>query len=329
MSSDHIDELGILALGSRLKRLSDRIMTDGARIYAAQEADFEPRWFPLATLLKKEPLLPVGDAAKALGLSHAAVSQLANAMTRSGIITSEKSAEDERRTLLSLTPKGQQLLEQVAPLWDNIRDALSEVAAASGTDFLAAVGHIEHALDVSSFYDRAMEHSRKRQRDAVEIVDYAPEHRASFEECNRYWLEKYFTVEPIDAEIFANPQGYILEKGGHIFMARLNGEIVGTCALIKTGENLFEVAKMGVLEKAQGKQAGKKLILACIEKARELGAESLELMTSNSLKSAVSLYQKVGFTITHCGPHPRYKRCDTVMAMDLRAPARERMRKSA
>lgn len=329
MSSDHIDELGVLALGSRLKRLSDRIMTDGARIYKAQEADFEPRWFPLATLLNKMPSLAVGDAAKALGQSHAAVSQIADAMIRRGVVSSEKSAEDERRTLLTLTPKGRTLLDEIAPLWDSIRNALDEVVSMSGTDFLAAVGHIEHALDVSSFYDRAMEHSRKRQQDAVEIIDYAPEHRASFEECNRYWLEKYFTVEPIDEEIFANPEEYILSKGGHIFMAQLNGEIVGTCALIKTGENLFEVAKMGVLEKAQGKQAGKKLILACIEKARELGAESLELMTSNRLKPAVSLYQKVGFTITHCGPHPRYKRCDTVMAMDLREPARERMRKSA
>ena len=42
-----IDELGELALGSRLKRLSDRVMKDGKALYARNNIDFEPTCFPV------------------------------------------------------------------------------------------------------------------------------------------------------------------------------------------------------------------------------------------------------------------------------------------
>jgi len=36
-------------------------------------------------------------------------------------------------------------------------------------------------------------------------------------------------------------------------MARYNREIVGTCALIKTDDDTYELAKMAVTERARGK----------------------------------------------------------------------------
>jgi len=44
-----------------------------------------------------------------------------------------------------------------------------------------------------------------------------------------------------------------LQPGGHILMARYNREIVGTCALIKTDDDTYELAKMAVTERARGK----------------------------------------------------------------------------
>jgi len=39
-------------------------------------------------------------------------------------------------------------------------------------------------------------------------------------------------------------------------MARYNREIVGTCALIKTDDDTYELAKMAVTERARGKNIG-------------------------------------------------------------------------
>ena len=52
--TDILDELGALALGSRLKRLSDALFQDGARIYQAAGQGFEPRWFPVFVYLYRK-----------------------------------------------------------------------------------------------------------------------------------------------------------------------------------------------------------------------------------------------------------------------------------
>jgi hypothetical protein len=53
---DVFNHLGELALGSRLKRLSDQIMRDGGKIYKDNAIDFEPRWFPIFYVISmKEP----------------------------------------------------------------------------------------------------------------------------------------------------------------------------------------------------------------------------------------------------------------------------------
>ncbi len=90
----------------------------------------------------------------------------------------------------------------------------------------------------------------------VEIIPFDESLLAHFKELNVAWLKKYFYVEPIDEEIFAHPRQYILEKGGYIFFARYANEIVGTCALMKLGNGDFELAKMAVDEKFQGKKIG-------------------------------------------------------------------------
>ena len=60
------------------------------------------------------------------------------------------------------------------------------------------------------------------------------------------WLEKYFTVEPIDKEILNSPGEEVIKKGGEVFFALLDNEVVGTCAVIKVGRKTYELTKMAV-----------------------------------------------------------------------------------
>ena len=46
-----INELGTLALGSRIKNLGELLMRDMAKVYKEQNIDFEPRWFTLFQLI--------------------------------------------------------------------------------------------------------------------------------------------------------------------------------------------------------------------------------------------------------------------------------------
>jgi len=54
--SDLIGQLGELALASRMRRLSERLLRDTSRVYDELDADFQARWFPLLqALLRRSP----------------------------------------------------------------------------------------------------------------------------------------------------------------------------------------------------------------------------------------------------------------------------------
>ncbi|MCB1633894.1 MAG: MarR family transcriptional regulator, partial [Xanthomonadales bacterium] len=87
-SGDFLDELGELALGSRLKRLADRIMADAAAIYRHLGHDMQPRWFTLLALLYRHGQCNVVEAAERLGLSQPAISQFSQQLVQRGLISS-------------------------------------------------------------------------------------------------------------------------------------------------------------------------------------------------------------------------------------------------
>ena len=40
----------------------------------------------------------------------------------------------------------------------------------------------------------------------INIVEYQPHHQQYFEQLNRYWIEKYFVMEPVDEFVLTNPE---------------------------------------------------------------------------------------------------------------------------
>lgn len=291
-------------------------MADGIQIYKAQALGFEPHWFPLFRLLADEGPHTVGAAATSLGLTHAAVSQQARMLTQKKLLASRKDPKDERRRVLLLSAEGQALLPKLQLVWEDIEAGIQQMVDHSGVDILTCLDGLEDAQQQRSLFQRVQAKSQARLQSAVEIIGFAPEHRAHFKRINMQWLQKQFELEPVDLEILDEPERIVLQPGGHIYFAKVEGEIVGTCALLKQGER-FELTKMGVLEKARGRQIGQKLLQHAIEEAKRLGAPSLFLLTTSVLRPAVSLYRKLGFVVTHAGPHPKYKRADLTMELSL------------
>ncbi|MDR1997914.1 MAG: GNAT family N-acetyltransferase [Candidatus Margulisbacteria bacterium] len=150
----------------------------------------------------------------------------------------------------------------------------------------------------------------------VEIVDFQTEYQPAFKALNEEWIAAYFELEPEDYPALNDPQGHILAKGGKILVAILDGAPVGVCALIKLSGSPYdyELAKMAVAPRAQGQGVGYLLGRAALRKARELDARGVYLTTNSALRSAVRLYQKLGFK-TIPGASPHYKRGDVQMAL--------------
>lgn len=130
----------------------------------------------------------------------------------------------------------------------------------------------------------------------IEIIPYSNDLKEAIKILNYEWLEKYFRVEQSDIQSLSNPNEEIIDKGGFIFYAKLNGEIVGTASLLKKTEDIFELGKMAVSEKAQGHKIGTLLLEHCLQFARQKQIRTLILYSNTKLKSALHLYRKYGFS---------------------------------
>lgn len=153
----------------------------------------------------------------------------------------------------------------------------------------------------------------------VRLREFQPGDEAGFRRLNEEWLTKYFSVEPKDRELFADPHQKIIASGGAIFILELGGEPVGCCALMTKDAETLEVAKMAVTEAHQGKGFGRMLLEACIEKAQSLGKKRLFIETNSQLAAAIALYRKLGFVDLSPGPSasPQYARGDLLMELKL------------
>lgn len=163
-----------------------------------------------------------------------------------------------------------------------------------------------------------MDRIKEKQRSEVKIVDYRNEFKSQFRDLNYDWIKKYFTIEEKDKNILENPEKEIIKKGGFILFAEYENEIAGTVALIKHNKNEFELAKMAVSEKFQGKQIGKSLAIAAIERAKSLNASVLFLETNSTLIPALNLYDKLGFNQVEMKKQSDYSRATLRMELDLK-----------
>ena len=150
----------------------------------------------------------------------------------------------------------------------------------------------------------------------ITIINYEPKLAPYFKAINAAWIEQYFKLEEHDLHQLDTPKESILEPGGAILFASYGDQIAGTCALIKTGEKEFELAKMGVDEKYRGKQIGKTLLKAAVEKAKAMGAIKIWLGSSTKLQPALRLYEQFDFKRVPLQPSP-YARADIRMELNL------------
>lgn len=152
--------------------------------------------------------------------------------------------------------------------------------------------------------------------DKIVIEEYRPEWQPYFEALNKAWIEKYFVLEEIDRWVLSNPEEAILKGGGKVLFAVYNGQVIGTVALKKADNQTVEMNKMAVNEGFKGLGIGKLLCQSAISTAREMGMKELVLYTHSSLKPALGIYKKLGFTEVPVEAG-KYKRADVKMSINL------------
>lgn len=318
MSTDVLSDLGYVFLGSRLKRLGERMQSGAARVIADAGVPVQPTHMPLLTALDRESLT-VGQLADAVGSSQPGVTRGVGQLVALGLVQSAPGADQRQRTL-SLTAAGEAAMARIKVLiWPRVGRAAADMCDGLTGGLLDQLAGLESRLADESLDARVtrVPHHGLTLREFDE--DLAP----IFHDINAEWIESMFQMEPADRDVLLHPREHILDPGGAILFVEAPGlGVIGTCALRKTGAGCFELTKMGVREVARGLKAGEFLLAETLKRAEALGAETLYLLTSARCAPAIHLYEKLGFEhdaeiMAEYGA--RYARCD--VAMRYRRPS--------
>lgn len=149
-----INELGVLAIATRMQRLAEQIRKDGLLIYKAHGIDFEPKWFPIIYTLHVKPVLSVVEISAEIGYSHPSTISLLKELEKQKLVKSGKDKTDERKRLVQLTGKGQLLIEQMKPVWEVMIAATAQLIETEN-NLMKAIQEVEQQMELQGFYQRA------------------------------------------------------------------------------------------------------------------------------------------------------------------------------
>ncbi len=150
-----INNVGALALSTRLQVLSEQLRKDGALLYKEYDINFEPKWFPVIYTLHQKKALSVVEIAMEIGYSHPSTISLLKELEKEKIVQSKKDKADERKRIISLSAKGEELIIKMLPVWSIINSALEEIID-NENNLLKAINEAEEKIKRSSFFQRAL-----------------------------------------------------------------------------------------------------------------------------------------------------------------------------
>lgn len=314
MSGDVLKERGQLFLGSRLKRLAERMQSDVILVTERAGLPIQPSQYPLLATLDRYGPKTVGELTQAMELSQPTVTRAVSRLVEMGLIEVSRVRRDQRHKTISLTEAGQAAMAASKRLvWPQVEAAVAEITHGLSGSLLDQIMAIEDRLTERPLHQRAL----SSVQPDLKIREFSDDLAVAFRDINAQWITSMYSLEQADRDVLDNPKARIVDPGGAILFVEAEGlGIVGACALRKTGEGRFELTKMGVLETARGRKAGEFLLKAIIDRAQAMGAELLYLLSNRKSAAAIHLYEKLGFVhdaeiMRDYGA--RYARCDVAM----------------
>lgn len=306
MEQDFLVQLKQLGFTARIKRLHEKIVSSTVDHYAAMNLDLEPNWHVVFLLLKENKKQSITELSNALGFSHPGIIKMIHKMVNRGYVQRHKDPTDNRKTLVQLTPKGVRQLPLLEREWQRIGDVLKTFV---DDDFLNGLTQLENRFEQQSFRHRYQNKHKKKYQ--IRLAKTS-EHKT----IGNLLVQVYSRLEgfPKPNEHpryydYLSHVGELTQKDGvELWVASSeNEEILGAVLYFSIMEhygsggsaseqkNASGFRLLAVSEKARGLGIGKALIEACISKARKDGNSELIIHSTEYMKVAWKMYERLGF----------------------------------
>ena len=147
MVEDVVRALGYLCLGTRLKRIGERLQSDTQKIIDEYDAPVQPALYPLLAALDRLGPLGIGEIAEALGITQPGATRSVSELTKMGLVAAEAPPDDQRRRVITLTETGRAAVHQgKTVIWPRIEAAVAELCRDLPEGLLAQLAAIEDRL---------------------------------------------------------------------------------------------------------------------------------------------------------------------------------------
>lgn len=147
MVEDVVRSLGFLCLGSRFRRIGERLQADTQQIIDAFGISILPAQYPFLAAIDRAGPLTIGELAQAVGITQPGATRTVSQLLELGYVEMQAPVEDQRRRLVSLSPKGRELVDYSRQsVWPRIEEAVSELCGDLSGPLLDQLVAIEAGL---------------------------------------------------------------------------------------------------------------------------------------------------------------------------------------
>lgn len=247
-----------LVLGNLLQRLNENLRKEAQQFYKSQNIDFEPKWFPVIYVLSQKQAISVVELSQEIGYSHPTTISLLKELEKKELIGSTKDANDERKRLITLTAKADEMIRQLQPLWQIMTEALIELTDTSNNIY-KAINEVNQNLKTKNLFDRMTA--------IKEIKNTIPQNPIE----NSIIVEKVNDQKLIDIAFAIRRQVFVEEQNvsqqresmdddqAIHYLATVNGLPAGAARYRKM-ENGFKIERIAVLNTYRGKRIGEAIL---------------------------------------------------------------------
>jgi len=164
MVEDVVRQLGHLTLGSRFKRIGDRLQAQTQRILDAHEVPIQAAQFTYLAAIDRLGPLTVGEIAEAVGVTQPGATRTLAQLSEEGLVDLASAADDQRRKRVTLTRQGKRLVEiGKRDVWPVIDAAVKDVCRKLSGSLLEQLAALEDGIEDEPL-DRRAAAIRARRR---------------------------------------------------------------------------------------------------------------------------------------------------------------------
>ncbi|PDT26900.1 transcriptional regulator [Rhizobium sp. L9] len=147
MVEDVVRTLGFLCLGSRLRRIGERLQADTQHIIDEAELGIQAGQYPFLAAIDRTGPLTIGELAQSVGITQPGATRTIGQLLESGFVDMQPAPDDQRRRLVSLTDKGQELVDySKATIWPRVAAAVADLCGDLDGPILEQLAAIEDGL---------------------------------------------------------------------------------------------------------------------------------------------------------------------------------------